>query len=183
MRRIVQPTRILFVDRGLGWSFLFLAASLGLLLLGAMAAERRTDPTARPLSLLSFGGFGALFIASLWFLFRKRAFIVDAQEKTLTVIEGRLLGRQSKRHPLGQVSVKMERKVLRNSNRGGTYNLIVGRIFLRIHGQPDILFLDDLRGTEVETLATQLSNDLGCPLHRTERDDWGQAPSPPFGGS
>lgn len=172
MRRIVEPYRILFVDRARGWSFLFLAASLGLLLLGATAAERSTDPTARPLSHLSYIGFGALFLAALWLLFRKRAFIVDVQDKSLTVLDGRLLKKRSQRVPLSQVSVKMERKVLRNSNRVGNYDLIVGRIFLRIQGQPDILFLDDLRGDEAETLAAQLSNDLDCPLVRAERDDW-----------
>ncbi|HVE40422.1 MAG TPA: hypothetical protein VNM14_11070 [Planctomycetota bacterium] len=173
MRRIVQPYRILFVDRALGWSFLFLAASLGLLLLGAMAAERQSDPTSRPLSLLSFAGFGALFLASLWCLFRKRAFIVDVQDKSLTVLEGRLLRNRLKRHPLDQVSVKLERKLLQNgSARSGPYALAVGRIFLRIHDHKDILFLDDLRGPEAETLATQLANDLNRPLTQVDRDHW-----------
>jgi hypothetical protein len=62
---------------------------------------------------------------------------------------------------------------LTNTSRGGgTYQLVVGRIVLKIEGHADILFLDDLRGPEGEALARQLANDLGRPVTRIDREDW-----------
>ena len=70
------------------------------------------------------------------------------------------------------VSVKLERKRLKNVYRGGASELTVGAIWIQAANRVDIPFLDDLRGSEAQILADQLAADLGRPLHVIERDDW-----------
>jgi hypothetical protein len=172
MKRIVQPFRIVFIDRNLGWSLAFFASSAGALGLSAMARERRWDPSSGAMALGAGAGSGVLFLLAFWLLFRKRAFIVDQANQLLTLIERRLLGAISFSCPLKDVTITMEQKRLINTSRGGTMELWVGRIWLTIEGRGQVPFLDDLRGSEARTLARQLAADLGRPLDVLERSDW-----------
>ena len=172
MRRIVQPYRIIFVDRARGWSLLFFGSSIMALVMAGGAHERRADPSSRSLVVLASIAFGALFLTAFWFLFRKRAFLIDVQARTLTVLQQRFILRSSTSIPLDQVSVRLDRKKLQHVGRTGPHDLTVGAIWLQIHGKDDIPFLDDVRGAEAEVLADQLAADLGRPLTIHERDDW-----------
>lgn len=172
MRRIVQPTRILFVDRNLGWSLAMFVASGVSLLFCSITRERSSDPTSVELGVVTFVGFVGLFLAALWLLFRKRAFIVDHVAGTLTILEGRGIRTKKSRVPLKQVTVRMEQKTLVNRHRGGSYELRVGAIWLDLEGGEKIRFMSDVRGSEAQTLAHRLATDLRRPLSVIDRSDW-----------
>jgi hypothetical protein len=173
MRRIVRHNKIIFVDRNLSWSLMLLASSLVALGLHAITRERHWDPTSQPLGVFAIIGSGALFLAALWLLFRKRAFVVDQNSRQLILVDRRFLVANTFSCPLEDVTVTMEQKRLQNTSRGlGTYELWVSCIWLNIRGRGNVPFLDDIRGSDAHTLAKRLAADLGRPLDVIQRSDW-----------
>jgi hypothetical protein len=173
MRRIVESSKVIFVERNLGWSLLFLVSSIVALVIFEVGREQPSDPMSRELNVWGLVGFGVLFLAAFCLLFRKRAYVVDQSEHMLTIIHRRFARAGHFSCPLENVSIRMEQKKLKVTYRGGGQaELWVGAIWLHIKGKDRILFLDDLRGSDALSLAKQLSNDMGSPLEVIERNDW-----------
>jgi hypothetical protein len=172
MRRIVEPTRILFVERNLGWSLIFFASSLIALVLYAVAGERRSDPTSEELGFYALLGAVGLFAAAFWLLFRMRLFVVELDSRELTIVERNFLKLKKYSCPLEDVRVKMEQKRLQNRARSLEYELWVGAIWLDVEEKGRVPFLSDLRGADAQHLVEQLAEDLGRPLDVVDRRNW-----------
>lgn len=167
MRRIVEPDKILFVERNLGWSLIFFASSLIALVMYAIAGDRRSDPTSGELGFYALLGAIGLFLAAFWLLFRMRVFVIELDSRELTVVDRSLLRMKRFSCPLEDVHVRMEHQKLQSR----TFEHGIGAIWLEIEERGRIPFLSDLRGSDAQDLAEQLAADLGRPLDVVDRRD------------
>lgn len=169
MRRIVQPSRVLFVEQNRGRSACFLALALLAALMAHTAWERReADSTALGFTGTWIAGAGGFAVGAAVLLVRQRAFVVDQAGLSLHVLESGLGGVRRRSIPLKDVEVRLERT--RVSLRG-LLEKTTGRLSLTTE-EGSIRFLDDIRGQEAVTLAHRLGADLGCRVRVCDLNEW-----------
>ena len=171
MRRVVEPGRILYIDRLQGWSILLFSCSVLLLAI---------TPFVDLALIASF----VLLACAFALLFRKRAFVINHEDRSLLVIRRSLFGKAVTTCPLSHVLVVLEESVSTPNSRMPLWEHTENQIKLAIKGEGAIVFLDDVVGREGRVLAHQLSQDLGCRLSLLSTSGGGNAPTSggPFGG-
>jgi hypothetical protein len=163
MRRIVEPGRIIYIERHLGWSLICFTSSV-VLLVGTLGG-RMGDPVG---GLAALGAF-FLFWRAMSLLFRKRAYVIRSKDHTLLIVDRWMKRKEETVIPLADVSVTLEQVVSTPNAKMPSWEHTESRLKLAIKGTDDIPFLSDIVGEEGSQLAHQLAKDLGC--HVTLRQD------------
>jgi hypothetical protein len=181
MRRIVQPSRVIYVDRNRERSLLFFAGAAIALVLSGTAWERRTtDSSALPFLGAWLAASVGLLTAALLLLLRQRAFVIDHESDTLQLLERRLFARTSMPVLLKEVGVRLTRRIVDHAASRASATMKAGgqawsgtkttsRIWIESPGGEKVLFLDDVVGEEGLVLARRLAADLRCSLQVDDR--------------